>query len=99
MKIFLETLSGIRYKLRVMVVPISGPSYIYGDNISVIHNTQRHESTLKNNSDSIFYHNVCKSVAMGESLTGYVVTNKNYADLATKVFYGGQFRFHVLNLL
>ena len=42
MNIVLETLLGIKYKLRIMGVPISGPSYIYEDNISVIHNTQLH---------------------------------------------------------
>ena len=31
-----EALRGIRYKLRMMGVVISGPTYIYGDNMSVI---------------------------------------------------------------
>ena len=48
MKQGMETLRGIRYKLRMMGVAIAGPSYIYGDNMSVIHNTQRPESVLKN---------------------------------------------------
>ena len=34
-----ETLCGIRYKLRMMVVHIYGPTYVYGDNMSVIFNT------------------------------------------------------------
>ena len=41
MKIVMDTLRGIRYKMRMTGVPISGPSYIYGDNMSVIHNNQR----------------------------------------------------------
>ena len=36
----METLRGLHYKLQMMGVEISGPSYIYGDNMSVIHNTQ-----------------------------------------------------------
>eukprot|EP00978_Attheya_sp_CCMP212_P033355 scaffold134264_cov56-Attheya_sp.AAC.2 len=44
MKVGMETCRGLRYKLRMMGVPISGPTYIYGDNMSVIHNTQRPES-------------------------------------------------------
>ena len=75
MKIVMEILQGIRYKLRMMVVPISGPSYINGDNMSVIHNTQRPESNLEKNSNSICYYHVCKSVAIGESLIGHVGTN------------------------
>ena len=43
----LETLRGLRYKLRMMGVPISGPSHVFGDNTSVIYNTQKLESTLK----------------------------------------------------
>jgi hypothetical protein len=40
MKIGMELLRGLRYKLRMMGVGISGPLYIYGDIMSVIHNTQ-----------------------------------------------------------
>ena len=47
MKAGMEHLCGIWYKLRMMGVPLSGPSYIYGDNMSVIYNTQRPESTLE----------------------------------------------------
>jgi hypothetical protein len=47
MKLGVEVLHGIRYKLRMMGVPIAGPTYVYGDNMSVIHNTQQPESTLK----------------------------------------------------
>jgi hypothetical protein len=53
MKIRMESLRGLRYKLRMMGVRISGPSYIYGDNMLVIHNTQRPESMLKKKSNSI----------------------------------------------
>ena len=47
MKIGMESLRGLCYKLRMMGVGISGPSYIYGVSMSVIHNTQRPESMLK----------------------------------------------------
>ena len=47
MKIGMETLRGLRYKLRMVGIPLLGPSLIYGYNISVIHNTQRPESTLR----------------------------------------------------
>ena len=88
MEIRMESLRGLRYKLRMMGVGISGPSYIYGDNMSVIHNTQRPESMVKKKSNSICYHAVRESVAMGESLTSHIGTNENVGDLATKVLYG-----------
>ena len=44
MKQGVEALRGICYKLRMMGVSIDGPSYIYGDNMSVINNTSKPES-------------------------------------------------------
>ena len=79
----------------MMGVLIFGLSYIYGDNMLVIHNTQRPESTLKKKRSSIFYHAVHESIAIDESLTGHVGTNIFFSDLATKVLYGGKRRFHV----
>ena len=88
MKHGIEVLRGLRYKLRMMGVSISGPTFIYGDNMSVIHNTQRPESTLKKKSNAICYHAVRESVAMGESLTAHIPTDRNVADLLTKLLYG-----------
>ena len=70
-----------------MGVPISGPTYVYGDNMSVIHNTQRPELTLKKKNMSSCYHIVCKAVAMGEILMSHVRTENNLSDLMTKVTY------------
>ena len=69
----------------MMGVPIDGPLLIYGDNMLVIHNTQKPESTMMKKRNSIAYHAVRESVAMGELLTGHVGTNDNPANLATKV--------------
>jgi hypothetical protein len=99
MKQGMEALRGLRYKLRMMGVPIAGPSYIYGDNMSVIHNTQRPESTLKKKSNSVCYHAVREAVAMGECLTGHVPTENNPADLATKLVPGGMKRDHLVGLV
>ena len=67
--------------------------------MSVIHNTQHPESTLKNKINYIFYYAVYDSVAIVESLTGQFGTNGNYSYLVTKVMYGGKRKFHVSNLL
>ena len=85
MKHGVERLRGIRYKLRMMGVPISGPSYIRGDNMSVVKNTRSPESTIKKKSNQICYHFIRESVAMGESLVAHIDTNENTADLATKI--------------
>eukprot|EP00804_Cyclotella_cryptica_P004574 CCRYP_006921-RA/>CCRYP_006921-RA protein AED:0.18 eAED:0.18 QI:0/-1/0/1/-1/0/1/0/109 len=59
MKHGIEKLCGIRYKLCMMGVPMKGASYVYGDNMSVVTNTSKPESTLKKKSNSICYHAVC----------------------------------------
>jgi hypothetical protein len=41
MKNGIETCRGLRYKLRMTGVALSGPIFVYGDNMSVAHNTHR----------------------------------------------------------
>ena len=72
-----------------MGVPIEGPAYVYGDNMSVIYNTPRLESILKKKSNSVCYHGIRESAAMGEIMTTHVPTLDNLADLCTKVISGG----------
>jgi hypothetical protein len=60
MKNGIETFRGLHYKLRMMGVTLSGPTYVYGYNIYVVNNIQRLESVLKKKSNSICYHAVCK---------------------------------------
>ena len=83
----------------MMGVPIGGPSYVYGDNMSVIHNTQRPESTLKKKNNSICYHFVRESVAAGECMTTHVKTQDNLSDMMTKVLYGSKKRKCVEGLM
>ena len=63
-----EILHAFWYKLRTMGIPISGASCVYGDNMSIIHNTSTPEWTLKKTCNDKAYHAICKSMAMGEIL-------------------------------
>ena len=74
-------------------------SYVYGDNMSVVTNVSKPESTLKKKSNSICYHAVREAVAMGEALVAHIPTKKNLADLFTKVLYGQTRRFLVSRML
>ena len=78
MNVRMETLHTIQYKLRMMGIPISGASYVYGDNMSVIHNTSKPDSTLKKKCNAIVYYAIHKSLAMGESLTCMKVIQLTY---------------------
>jgi hypothetical protein len=74
----------------MMGVALSGPTLVYGDNMYVVHNTQRPKSVLKKKSNSICYHAVRESAAMGESIIGNVPSVDKPADICTKVAPGGQ---------
>ena len=54
---------------------------------------------LKKKTNSIYYHAICESVAMGEFLTERVGSNRICTELATKVLYDGKRRLHVSTLL
>ena len=88
MKLGMEALRGIWYKLHMMGVSIAGPTYVYDNNMSVIHNTQWLKSTLKKMNLSICYYTVCKAVAMGEILMSHVRTENIFSDFMPKVTYG-----------
>ena len=88
MKQGLEASRGIIFKLRMMGVRIDGPTYVYGENMYVIHNTSKPESVLKKKSKFICYHFVREAVSMRECLTTHVPTVRNLADLLTKVLFG-----------
>ena len=89
MKHGVETLRGIRYKLHMMGMPLDGPSYVHGDNMSVINNTQQPELVLRKKSNSICYHAIRESVEMGEGLTTHIAMGENIVDLETKVVTNG----------
>jgi hypothetical protein len=89
MKHCMETLRGLRYKLRMMGIPLAGPSYVYGDNLSVVKNCSKPESQLNKKSLSICYHAVREAVAMNELLISHIASGDNRADIATKILTDG----------
>ncbi len=72
----------------MMGIPLSGPTYIYGNNRSQVINSSRPEWNLKKKCNSICYHAIRESVAMGETLLTYIRTGENLADLLTKTTSG-----------
>jgi hypothetical protein len=92
MKQCTEFIRGLRYKLRMMGIPCDDPTFVYGDNQSVLANTTIPDSTLKKKSQSIAYHFVREGVAKDEWRTTYVNTHLNPADLLTKPLPAGEKR-------
>ena len=87
-----EMIKGLRYKLRMLGVPIEGPAITYCDNMSVVNNTTRPESVLMKKSTSVNYHYVRECVAAGIQEINFVRTNDNLADCLTKTQTGLQRR-------
>ena len=87
-----EYLQGLRFKLRMMVIPVDFPVYVFGDNQSVLTNSSKPHSTLKKKSSSIAYHFVREGVAKDEWRVTYLNTNLNPADMCTKHLPSGEKR-------
>jgi len=85
MKTAVEMTEGLRYKLKMMGVPIDGPSNIMADNMSVVTNSSVPESVLKKKSNSIAYHYVREKAAAGIILVRHERTDSNIADILTKI--------------
>ena len=83
-----EKLQGICYKISIMGVPTEGPSYIYGDKMSMIYNTLRPVYVLRKKLNRICYHFVMEPVATKDFFTSHIPTLENLSNLLTKVMYG-----------
>lgn len=79
-----DLVKGLRYKLRMMGIPIEGPAHIKVDNMSVFNNASKPESVLKKKSNSIAYHYVRENVAAGVIRIGWEPSETNLADMLTK---------------
>ena len=82
-----------------MGIPSSMPSYIFGDNQSVLVNSPRPFSQLKKKSSSVAYHFVREGVAQKEWLVTYINTQEILADLLIKPLSGGEKRTKFVNMI
>ena len=84
LKIAIEITMEMRYKLRMLGVPIEGPTDILGDNQAVIINCSRPESILKKKSHSISWNYARESVACGICRLRAIKSSENLSDMLTK---------------
>mmetsp|Transcript_16475 Transcript_16475/g.24918 ORF Transcript_16475/g.24918 Transcript_16475/m.24918 type:complete len:112 (+) Transcript_16475:658-993(+) len=99
MKMCCEYIGGLRYKFRMMGIPVYGPAYIQGDNKLVRCDTSIPDSTLKKKSQSIAYHFVREGAARDEWRTAYINTHDNPANLLMNVLPMGQKRRGFVKML
>ena len=84
-RITTELTMAMRYRLRMLGVPIEGPVTMLGDNLSVVTNCTVSISTLKKKHNAIAYHRVREAVAAGVINLVHVPTQDNLADIMTKL--------------
>lgn len=88
LKMAVEMNEGLRYKLRMMGVPLRGPTNVFCDNKSVVTNSTLPQSTLKCKHNSILYHKTREAVAAGSCRIGKEKGETNLADILTKILSG-----------
>ena len=87
-RLAVEQVMDIRYKLRMLGVPVLEASVLIGDNQSVITSCSIPSSNLKKKHNSITYHRIRKAVAAGIVTLRYIKSSLNLANALTKALSG-----------
>ena len=85
MKKSVELIVELRYKLRMIGVPIGGSNDFFSDNEAVYKNASTPESELRKKTHSISYHNIREAVTSGAYSMAKEDTETNLSDIFTKV--------------
>ena len=83
---------GLRYKLRMLGLPIDDPTGVLCDNEAVVTNSSAPESVLKKRHNAIAYHRTREACAAGIIKIAKVDGDKNLADILTKLMPGPKLR-------
>jgi hypothetical protein len=86
-------IEGLRYKLRMMGIPIDDATTIFCDNDATAQATTRPESTLKKKHNAINYHRIREAQAAGQVRIAWIDGIENLADVLTKVLVGQKRRY------
>jgi hypothetical protein len=92
MKTAIEQVEALRYKLRMMGIPLDGETSVFCDNESVFKNASVPESTIKKKHLSIAYHRTREASAAGVVRLAWENGKTNIADLLTKILAGPRLR-------
>jgi len=99
MKTAVEMTEGLRYKLRMMGIPLDGPTNVFCDNDTVVKQTTKPESVLKKKHNAIAYHRVRESQAANIVQIAWEPGRSNLADLLTKSLPGPRLRSLISHVL
>jgi len=86
MKMCIEVIQALRFKLRMFGIPMINdePTYIFCDNESAVNNASKVESTLNKKHNSVAYHFIRYAAAAGMISVSWIRTGENLADALTK---------------
>ena len=84
MRIAVELIEGLRYKLRMFGIPIDSPTNVFCDNEAVTKDVTLPESTLKKKHNAIAHHRSREAVAAGTIRVAKEDGETNLADVLTK---------------
>lgn len=99
LKTAVDMVEGLRYKLRMMGVPLDGPANLFCDNESVVTNSSTPESTLKKKHNAIAYHRTREAIAAGTIQIAHEDGLTNLADILTKCLPGPRLRTLIQRIL
>ena len=88
MRISVEHVKGLRYKLRIMGIKVDGPTNVFCDNDYVVKNTTRPESTPKKKHNAIAYHQTREAQASGIVQIAKEDGETNLTDMSNKLLAG-----------
>lgn len=99
MRISVELIEGLHYKLRMFGVEINGPTNVFCDNEAVVKNVSNPESTLKKKNCAIAYHRTREAIVAETIRVAKEDGETNLADLLTKLLPGPRLRSLVSRIL
>ena len=79
-----EQIMDLRYTLRSFGAPLDGPSWMFGDNQSVVTQSTLPHSTLSKRWNALSYHRVREAIAGGWIRFEHIAGTENPADILTK---------------
>jgi len=84
LRIAVDQIQALRYKLRMMGIRCEIPADVYCDNQSVTKSVSQPEVTLSKKHNAICYHRIREAVAMGMIRIAWIDGKDNIADFFTK---------------
>src|SRR6476620_7103473 len=83
-RIGVDKIVEMKYMLRMLGVPMEGPSYMFGDNLAVVNSSKVSDDTLKKKHNALSYHRVREAIAADIIMFIHIDGDKNPADILTK---------------